>query len=244
MLKYIIRLDDACPNMIQDKWDKIEKLLDKYKIKPIVGVIPDNLDPEFNNKEIDDFWNKYPVRWQKKGWIIAQHGLNHNLSKTIRTEYAGKSYEEQLDNLKRGYELLSDKNIKPDCFFAPAHTFDKNTVKACLDLGFYKFISDGYAFYPYRSNNMMFLPCCFDTPYKISKFGVFTFVYHPNKTNDNDLVYLENFIIANLEKFDLDIIETILGFSKRKKNFLDYALELTIFVFRKIRKIVGGNQDE
>ena len=35
MLKYIIRLDDACPNMKKDNWERVEKLLDKYNIKPI-----------------------------------------------------------------------------------------------------------------------------------------------------------------------------------------------------------------
>lgn len=32
MLKYIIRLDDACPNMKKDNWERVEKLLDKYNI--------------------------------------------------------------------------------------------------------------------------------------------------------------------------------------------------------------------
>ena len=64
MLKYVIRLDDACPNMNLEKWDKIESLLDKYSIKPIVGIIPDNEDAEFNHKLIENFWEKHCVRWQ------------------------------------------------------------------------------------------------------------------------------------------------------------------------------------
>lgn len=39
MLNYIIRLDDACPNMNHERWREVENLLEKYNIKPIVGII-------------------------------------------------------------------------------------------------------------------------------------------------------------------------------------------------------------
>ena len=140
MLKYIIRLDDACPEMDEKKWQKIEELLDKYEIKPIVGIIPDNKSEEFIYPKIDDFWNKYAKKWQKKGWIIAQHGFNHSLNKDIRTEFKGKKYKEQEEILNKGYKKLVSQGIYPTCFFAPAHTFDKNTIKACRNLNYYKFI--------------------------------------------------------------------------------------------------------
>jgi len=41
---YLIRLDDASEFMDIDKWTTMEILLDNYRIKPIVGVIPDNND--------------------------------------------------------------------------------------------------------------------------------------------------------------------------------------------------------
>ena len=58
MLKFILRLDDAAPTMNKEKWDKIEKILDKYNIKPIVGIIPDNKDLEFNYPIIENFRQK------------------------------------------------------------------------------------------------------------------------------------------------------------------------------------------
>lgn len=240
MLKYIIRLDDACPTMNKEKWDRIEILLEKYNIKPIVGVIPDNKDPEFNNKEIKDFWEKYVLNWQNKNWIIAQHGLYHNLNKQIRTEFKNKKYEEQLEILKKGQEILANKKIKTDCFFAPAHTFDKNTVLACNNLNYFKFISDGYAFYPYKSKGMIFLPSVFDTPHVISKFGVFTFVYHPNKMDDKDFEYLESFIKQNIEKFDVDILDIIDKYKNRRRNVFDFFLYVSISFFRFIRKVIKG----
>lgn len=244
MLKYIIRLDDACPTMNKEKWDKMEKLLDKYNIKPIVGIIPDNKDPEFNNEFISSFWEKYPLTWQKKDWIIAQHGLNHNLSKEVRTEFKNVEYEEQLNILRKGQAILKEKNVNTSCFFAPAHTFDDNTIKACVDLGCFDFISDGYAFYPYEYKNMMFLPSVFDTPHKISMFGVFTFVYHPNKMENSDFEYLEEFIKKYKTEFNVDIIEVIKKYKGRKKNIFDYILTLAINIFRKLRNIVKENNNE
>ena len=44
---YCLRLDDACPQMNTEKWARIERILDKYKVRPIVGVIPENRDPDF-----------------------------------------------------------------------------------------------------------------------------------------------------------------------------------------------------
>ena len=40
MSKYIMRLDDAAEKMDIEKWSRMEKLLDKHSIKPLVGVIP------------------------------------------------------------------------------------------------------------------------------------------------------------------------------------------------------------
>ena len=44
MNHYILRLDDASEYMDVDKWQRMETLLDKYNIKPLVGIIPDNQD--------------------------------------------------------------------------------------------------------------------------------------------------------------------------------------------------------
>ena len=236
MLKFIIRLDDACPTMNEIKWQKMENLLDKYDIKPIVGVIPLNKDKDFSFPLIKDFWNKYPTRWQKKGWIIAQHGLYHNLSDIVRTEFEGKDYEEQRKIINKGYKILTSHKIYPRAFFAPAHTFDDVTVKVCKDLGYFEFISDGYAFYPYKYKGMFFIPSVFDTPHKISNAGVFTFVYHPNKINDDTLNYLENFIEENRENFNIDYEQLISKYSNRKRNLKDKMLKLAILFYRKLRR--------
>lgn len=237
MAKYIIRLDDACPNMKKNNWEKIEKILDKYNIKPIVGIIPNCKDKEFKKYPIiESFWEDYALKWQQKQWIIAQHGLNHDLDENIRTEYRGKTYEEQKNNLIQGNRILKEHNIQPICFFAPAHTFDDNTIKACVDLKYFKFISDGVAIYPYKYNNMFFLPNIFDTPHKILPFGIYTFVFHPNNMVESDYKYLEKFIISNIDNFDINLNDILEKYKNREKNIFD---KFILFLINTMRKIKG-----
>ncbi len=239
MLRYIIRLDDACPKMNEKNWIRVEEILNKYDVKPIVGIIPNNKDEDFAKyNEIENFWDKYAKRWQENGWIIAQHGLNHNLSKTIRTEFTGKSYDKQKQIIEEGYKILRSNGIVAKCFFAPNHTFDDNTIKVCRELKYFEFISDGYAYFPYVKNGMLFIPSVFDTPHVISKNGIFTFVYHPNNMKDASFEYLEKFIKLHQDNFNVDIDEVVNLFKQRKRNFKDRLLEIFIKVYRSLRNIV------
>ena len=43
---FLIRIDDVAQNMNWKMMDKCEILFDKYKIKPLIGVIPNNQDKE------------------------------------------------------------------------------------------------------------------------------------------------------------------------------------------------------
>lgn len=234
MLKFIIRLDDACPTMNEENWMKIEKLLNKYNIKPIVGVIPDNKDEAFNYQKIEAFWEKYPKKWQENGWIIAQHGCYHKYDyiNNIRTEFYGKSFKEQEKLISDGLKKLNSHKIYPKCFFAPNHTFDDTTIDVCTKLKCFEFISDGYAFYPYSYKGMLFFPSVFDTPHKISSSGIFTFVYHPNTITDNKLEKLENFIKNNIDNFDVDFNEIIQKYNNRKINIKDKVLHKMINLYR------------
>ena len=44
MSNYIMRLDDASDHMDIGKWQRMESLLDRFEIKPIFGIIPENRD--------------------------------------------------------------------------------------------------------------------------------------------------------------------------------------------------------
>ena len=247
MLKFIIRLDDACESMDENKWKIMENLLDKYNIKPIVGIIPENQDPQFCFGKIQNFWVDYAKKWQDKGWIIAQHGLYHKYyyykkgRKKIRTEFYGLDYKTQKAMLEKGYSILKKHKIIPVAFFAPNHTFDATTLKACSDLKYYKFISDGYAQYPFYKDGMILFPSIFDTPHKILNHGIYTFVFHPNYIDDNKIKYLEEFIIRYKDNFNIDFEKIIKETKDRRRNIIDVSLGLLIHIYRFVK---GNNGNE
>ena len=58
-MKILIRFDDIAENMNWRFMDKSEQLFDKYNIKPILGVIPNNQDKELKS------YPKKERRWGK-----------------------------------------------------------------------------------------------------------------------------------------------------------------------------------
>ena len=48
-MKILIRFDDIAENMNWHFMEKSEQLFDKYEIKPVLGVIPNNQDVELRS---------------------------------------------------------------------------------------------------------------------------------------------------------------------------------------------------
>lgn len=129
---YLIRLDDASEYMDVEKWNKVEKILDKYKIKPIVGIIPNNEDESLTKRyDLDkDFWIK-AISWQSKKWTIAMHGYNHvyvTCNGGInpvqkRSEFAGLELEKQKEKMYLGIKKMEEMRIKANCFFCTISHF-------------------------------------------------------------------------------------------------------------------------
>jgi hypothetical protein len=97
--------------MHKENWLKIEEILIKFDIKPMVGVIPDNRDKEMFIDDFDPlFWEKVK-HWQKKDWTIAMHGCEHTYHTTDGgvnpvnriSEFAGLPLEEQESLLPPQY---------------------------------------------------------------------------------------------------------------------------------------------
>ena len=61
--KYLIRLDDASHFSNLEKWDRIEYILNRYNVKPVVAVIPNNMD---NNLMYSTINNDFGI-WLKNG---------------------------------------------------------------------------------------------------------------------------------------------------------------------------------
>lgn len=162
-------MDDITPDMDWEKFLRFKELCDRYQVRPLVGVVPDNRDACLHITEpeaapINDFWN-YLTDLEKEGWCIAQHGVTH-IYTTKRmgcfplnrlSEFAGIAYGKQYEALKRGRDILREHGIRTDMFMAPAHSFDRNTIRALKKLGFRR-MTDGFGDRPYLRQGMIFYP--------------------------------------------------------------------------------------
>lgn len=208
MAKYIMRLDDACEKRNMRNWDRMEKLLDFYGIRPLVGVIPHCEDSMMAiYPEDKDFWNRVN-RWMDKGWTIAMHGYNHVYGTRCgginpvnqRSEFAGEPLDIQKEKIKNGVAVFLQHGIDPKVFFAPSHTFDENTLIALKECSSIRTISDTIAFAPYIEYGFSFVPQQAGRVRKLP-FYIVTFCYHPNMMNGADFEHLEAFLCTYKQKF-------------------------------------------
>ena len=237
MRKYIIRLDDASEYMDVEKWSRVECLLKKYDIKPIVGIIPDNKDPELvlKYKKSNSFWDMVK-EWNSSEWTIALHGCTHEFCTecgginpvNLRSEFAGLNLAEQREKIRKGYMILKKHDINPEIFFAPAHTFDENTLKALQEETDIRVISDTIANDVYYKQPFFFIPQqsgrVRNLPFKVT-----TFCYHPNNMQDIDYENLEVFLKKYKQHFS-GYSNSIL--KKRKYGMLDKIYRILYFFKR------------
>lgn len=241
--KYLIRLDDACPYMDRSKWQRMEDILDKYGVKPLVGIIPANADPKtMVEPEYPGFWTK-AHSWEKKGWSIAIHGYDHVCISDggmkglnpfwKRSEFAGIPLERQKEKIRKGITVLHQHGFEPKYFFAPSHTFDLNTLEALRVETGIRIVSDTIGRYPYKYGDFVFVPQISGHCAKMSLSGIYTFCFHPNTMKDKDFVALEKFLMLygdsfiSFDGFDL----TKYG----KQMLVDRLLSCFFFTYRKIR---------
>ncbi|MBQ7666201.1 MAG: DUF2334 domain-containing protein [Synergistaceae bacterium] len=185
----LLRFDDICPTMDYKQWNRAAEILEKYDIKPLLGVIPDCKDPvQFIDEYHSDFWD-YMKELQNKGYALAMHGCNHVYDTQTRgiinggyvSEFAGHSYEVQLEKIQRGKRILHDHGIDTDIFFAPAHSYDMNTLKALHECGF-RYMSDGMTSKPVIREGVICLPSLFGgLPRIVHSNGYYTTVFHSSE---------------------------------------------------------------
>ena len=236
----LIRLDDIAANMNWHLMEKCEKLFDKHNIKPLLGVVSNNKDPELlSNQKKDNFWDQIR-KWHNKNWEIAMHGYTHIYDSDTnkkdyfnyggKSEFFGHSYEVQSSRIKKSLEIFNNEKIKIRSFFAPNHTYDHNTFAALRDNNIYNII-DGYGIMPFKKDNLNFIPQLF---YKqvMLPFGIQSTQIHLNYWNDNDYEKFENFIIKNSSK----IISFDQALSKVNNSLfytsINYIIEKTLKVIR------------
>lgn len=238
--KYYIRLDDACPTMDFDKWNTIVSFLLSLNIKPLIGVIPNNEDSKLLFNKIDIYFWDLIKDWEQKGCVIAQHGYNHvYITKEgglnpiqRRSEFAGVKYSLQKTKIIEGYEILKNKNLNVNCFFAPSHTYDLNTLKIIKKYTPIRFISDTLALKPYSYMGLTFYPVLGE---KIRCFmpGDYTIALHPSAMSDNKILDFKNSVVRNkLNIYSFELLPATKG-----KSIFDNIYSGFYFMARKLRKL-------
>lgn len=194
-MRIAVRLDDIAPAMDWEKFHAFAALLDEFHIKPLVGVVPDNRDENLNRGVFrEDFW-EYIKKRQEEGWVVAQHGCYHLYGQKKGgvfplndfSEFAGAPYEEQLAMLAHGKEILEGHGIKTALFMAPAHSYDRNTLRALKQTGF-RGLTDGFGSRPYLWQGLTFYPISFRLAGSLKKEkGSTTMVVHTNTLSGRDM---------------------------------------------------------
>ena len=234
--KYIMRLDDACEKRNIKNWDRMEKLLDKYKVKPLVGVIPHCEDPMMDQYRVDpDFWSRVNT-WKEKGWVPALHGYNHVYGTNEgginpvnkRSEFAGESLEIQCDKIRKGISIMRNHGVNPKVFFAPSHTFDTNTIEALKKESDIFIISDTIASKAYSMYGITFVPQQSGSV-RVLPLKMVTFCYHPNTMTDSSFDKLEEFLQKYKQKFIPFPVKQV----KNKKTLNDKILSWMYFSKRR-----------
>lgn len=236
-MKISIRMDDITPDMDWAKFLRFKALCDRYQIKPLIGVVPDNRDPNLHICEpqeapVEDFW-RYIRELEKDGWRIAQHGVTHVYTTRKMgcfplnrlSEFAGTAYRQQYEALKRGRDILRVHGVRTDMFMAPAHSFDRNTLKALRKLGFRR-MTDGFGERPYTRCGMVFYPISHSQASVLKnrgKAGYTTFVVHTNMMGDRDFERYEQIFSAHRDR--LVSYAEVLGAAPARRGLCGAAKE-------------------
>lgn len=250
-MKVAVRLDDITPDMDWERFLKFKALLDKYQVKPLIGVIPDNQDRNLTAEEKNRVyaeehpWIKemmgedkqkvfaaYVKELIREGWSVAMHGYRHIYTTkkgglfplNSFSEFAGLSYEKQKGMLAEGKNLLKEMGIETDLFMAPAHSYDKNTLKALIATGF-SALTDGFGEKPYIWQGLAFYPISFKLSNTFQKkHGYSTMVIHTGTVNDEDLKKYECYFKER--SVEWISFEEYLNAQKVKRRFNDRVKEL------------------
>ena len=253
--KVLLRFDDICPTMNWEQWGRAKQLMDEVGVIALLGVIPDCQDPDLLiDKPRADFW-EYLKSLQRQGYTIAMHGYHHvfdiqasGLSTPRKqSEFAGLPFEVQYKKIYEGKKLLKEHGIETDIFFAPAHSYDENTLKALAANGF-RYLSDGKSSHAYVWHGIKLLPCRASGAAKIGKEGYFTSVFHAHEWSRPEKRYdMESFIytinnyssnIVNFSEYSQQPIynKTIMQLNERVYMFWEHYLKSTLRkVYKKIK---------
>lgn len=249
-MKIAVRLDDITPDMDYEKFYKMKQILDTYQIKPLIGVVPFNEDKNLMQGPKHEDFPGFLQGLLREGWSMALHGYEHLYSTNKGglfplnhfSEFAGLSLDKQNAMIAEGKERLANWGIETDIFMAPAHSFDRNTLKALKKNGF-SYMTDGFGKKPFVRSGLVFLPIAIKQSdcYKETE-GYTTLVYHTNTMEEKDFVRCKKLFEDN--KKSLISYEELLKQSPSKRWFIgniwEYCLATLKHIFVGLRARKAG----
>ncbi|MGB8259828.1 MAG: DUF2334 domain-containing protein [Terracidiphilus sp.] len=198
--QYLLRFDDLCPTASPARWARFVTLIRETGVRPILAVIPDNLDQTLNQSPPEPgFWEQMRAL-EAAGATIALHGYHHlckSKGKSLlplhrHTEFAGVRATTQQQWINEGLRLLHAEGLTPKLFVAPRHGFDHATLYALRQEGI-KVLSDGFAREPFRRGGLTWIPQqLWGTLEKES--GLWTICVHADSAHEWQVEQLRRFI--------------------------------------------------
>ena len=242
MSKYLMRFDDINANMDWERFFILKKILEKYNIKSVLGVVPKCEDLSLKMYPSNSNYYDYLKKFKLYGDCIAQHGYKHKYDSNLRgnygsankSEFAGHSFDTQFEKLNKGKLILKNHSLWEPVFMAPGHSFDSNTLKALKKLNF-KIVLDGFSLFPFKKSQLTFAPQISSKP--LPKFlpGLSQLCVHINTISDKELKHLICFVHQNHRLFiSVQNINSNGLFISRLDQSIIYFL---VICFRKIRNV-------
>jgi predicted deacetylase len=205
--RYLLRIDDLCPTVCRERWQRWRALIEEFQIRPILAVVPDNQDPELQLSPPDEeFWSAMRAM-ESTGATIGLHGYRHLCASHGRgfltlhraTEFAGVAEEAQREWIGNGLHLLRGYGLNPKIWVAPRHGFDRNTLLALRPAGI-QLLSDGFARVPFLRDGLVWIPQQLWAPVD-KQAGLWTICIHPNTASDAQLAELSTFLRGHARQF-------------------------------------------
>lgn len=191
MAKYIIRLDDLSAYSNLPIWGNILDFSRINGVRCLVAVIPKCEDKGLmNGDKIGNnlFW--FFVKSHAKDHDIAIHGFKHEL-------FGRKGFDQQFKLISESMKEFVARKIIPDCFVAPKHVYDDETLHVMRLLNI-NYLSDGVGLYPWKDleSEVIMVPQILWKPRKV-QIGVITFCLHPDTMSIEQIDGLKKFIKEN-----------------------------------------------
>ena len=230
--RYLIRVDDICEGLNLYNFNKIIKIFNDFEIEPIIAVVPENKDIKLKfpgSVYGENFWKLIKKLQDDCNWKVGIHGYQHKyitkksglLKINKFSEFAGLNYADQMLKLEKSIMIMKQYNLSTDLFIAPGHSFDKNTLKALVNVGF-KSICDGFFSNPGKDKNGLFWIPQQLWDFKFKKKGIWTVNLHINTWDENNF----NVLIDNLKKYQSSIV----NYEYVKENYINKKLNIFDFL--------------